>query len=176
MGRRAKHLTAAAKASAGRQAMVKYRETHHAKVVQSAANQAAYLFHTSRKDGRALHPHIPRLPRLLTAIFDLQKVALPEGETLFTQALASTTALDETDLETWKKEPPFADDGDYDDPHSVGYHRFTHALSVALHGVQMREQNKRDIQRCAEFDIEGWESSMGALREEVKELLLGGRE
>ncbi|KAJ7091179.1 hypothetical protein C8R44DRAFT_750660 [Mycena epipterygia] len=172
MGRRAKHLTAAEKASASRDIEARYRGTDHAQIVHAASKRATHLGQASRKNGIAPTRCIPHLPALPATIRALQNLRLPDNEPLFTQALASATALDESELQMWKKGAPFDDDGDYDNPHSAAAHHFTQALSVALHGIRMREQNERDVQRCTEFKTRGWASAMAMLREEVEVLLL----
>ncbi|KAJ7139120.1 hypothetical protein C8R44DRAFT_727228 [Mycena epipterygia] len=104
-------------------------------------------------------------------IDQIYSTPLPENHTLFRQALASANALDESDLQRWKVEPPFVEDDDMTDPHSAGYYHFTESLASVLHGIKLREQNQQDAQRRAEFDKEGQLVGMAALRTEVADLL-----
>ncbi|KAJ7170349.1 hypothetical protein C8R43DRAFT_1120780 [Mycena crocata] len=127
--------------------------------------------HTTRKHGLHTPKSIPHLAPLPSFIHALCAEPLPVTAPLFCQALASATALDESDLSRWKKEPPFVEDDDNDDLHSEDYTRFTRSLTTVLHGVRMREQNETDIRRQLAFKKEGWDISIGKLRTEVIELL-----
>ncbi|KAJ7776657.1 hypothetical protein DFH07DRAFT_980918, partial [Mycena maculata] len=116
-------------------------------------------------------PHIPRLPPLGAAIVEYSQLPLPDHP-LFHKALSKPGGLDLSDIARWKSEPPFEVDEDPNDLYSVAYFSFTQSLGFVLHGIRLREQKERDVQRRIEFE-EGKEEAMDGLRNEVSALLEG---
>ncbi|KAJ7914620.1 hypothetical protein B0H13DRAFT_2270689 [Mycena leptocephala] len=181
MGRRAKYLTAEARAQADKQACKKYAQTTRAKIVRTCTQRARYMQSRTEK-GRSLPTRcIPALPPLPARIVELQELPLPESQFLFKEALRSAQALDESGLERRNCEPPFdddrydADDPDAMHPHSERARRYTERLGWVLHGMKMREQAEKDASRRADFKHRGWDVCMAELRVEVATLLHGRR-
>ncbi|KAJ6533960.1 hypothetical protein DFH09DRAFT_1092126 [Mycena vulgaris] len=179
MGRRAKHLTTAERALANRDSVLKYSGTSGRKTTRAAADHARYLSQSTRRELK--HPSSSLFPLALSVLclppLDLEinwlyHTSLPESHPLFREALAKPDALDESDLHRWKAEPPFEEDNDASDPDSDAYHRFTQSLVDVLHGVRLREQNELDVQRRADFNVNGMTAGVTALREELETLLL----
>ncbi|KAJ6462994.1 hypothetical protein C8R45DRAFT_940653 [Mycena sanguinolenta] len=114
--------------------------------------------------------HIPGLPPLSSAVQALQEILLPQENPLYQAALSGAAWLDLSDMGRWKKPPPFEEDGDNTDPYSDDYLRFNKNLAAVLHGVRMRTQTERDIQRRTDFHGRGRKHAMDQLRKEVVEL------
>jgi hypothetical protein len=68
-------------------------------------------------------------------------------------------------------EPPFADDDDDMDPHSLQYITFTNNMRIALHGLRLRQEQADDARRRAAFAT-GWEEGKAVQQEELRELQL----
>ncbi|KAJ7706757.1 hypothetical protein B0H17DRAFT_1125595 [Mycena rosella] len=180
MGRRAKHLTSAEQASANRERVQKYSSTPSGKAARALARRTRYISHTTRKESK--HPRdiplpfptsILGLPPLGIEIEQMYTIPLPEAHHFFRDALTKPGSLEESDLHRWKAEPPFFEDEDMTDPYSTNYLRFTDSLASVLHGVRLREQNKRDIERRVEFYRDGRPAALVRLRTEVADLLSG---
>ncbi|KAJ7435268.1 hypothetical protein FB451DRAFT_1194744 [Mycena latifolia] len=178
MGRRAKYFTVADCASANQASVKKYTATSGGKAVRAVARRNRYLAETTRKESKHPPSHsaplsgsVLGLPPLNIEIEQLFHLPLPEAHPFFREALTKPGALDESDLFRWKAEPPFVQDTDITDPYSATYHRWTESLVSVLHGVRLREQNERNVQRRAEFNINGRAAALVELRREVEELM-----
>ncbi|KAJ7745192.1 hypothetical protein DFH07DRAFT_776804 [Mycena maculata] len=193
MGRRAKHLTGDTKRAANQLSVTKYRQTspaktmlaaqraslHRRKGAQASSTSAVTTTEPSQRRRKALQelpsppsslpPHIPCLPPLSAAIDEHAQLPLPDNEPLFREALFRPGALDLSDIGRWKREPPFEEDDDAMDPNSAAYLSFTRSLAFVLHGMRLREQNERNVQRRMEFEEGNWDG----LRDEVGALLEG---
>ncbi|KAJ7652997.1 hypothetical protein B0H17DRAFT_1147188 [Mycena rosella] len=180
MGHRAKHLTNAERQSAKQEGVHKGSSTPSAKLTRATLDHARYLSRRTRKE--ANHPSIESSlqPAKLLALLPLDSeiehlasVPLPDSHPLFREALRKADALDESDLGRWKVEPPFFEDDDASDPYSHQYLHFTQSLASVLHGVRLRKQNERDVERRTYFKMSGKEAAVRVLRAEVADLLTG---
>ncbi|KAK7062353.1 hypothetical protein R3P38DRAFT_3167339 [Favolaschia claudopus] len=153
MGRRSKFLSLDQKVSAKRESDLRYIHSPRGKTVRAAYRQSSQR-RKQRKNNTLLDIPSPT-ERMLT----LYAKPFPTHSRLFADALRSPDALDESDLARWKREPPFEEDDDDTDPHSLGYLRFTQSLCEVLHGVRLREQNQRD----AELRSESTKNGRGAV-------------
>lgn len=106
-------------------------------------------------------------------IQQLANAPLPETRPFFREALRKADALDESDLGRWKTEPPFVKDDDTSNPYSDQYLHFTQSLASVLHSVRLRKQNQRDAKHRTEFETNGKEAAVVALRAEVTDLPSG---
>ncbi|KAJ6552138.1 hypothetical protein DFH09DRAFT_1086257 [Mycena vulgaris] len=70
------------------------------------------------------------------------------------------------------QEPPFEEDNDASDPDSEAYHRFTQSLVDVPPRREITEQNELDVQRRADFNVNGMTAGVTALCEELETLLL----
>ncbi|KAJ6585475.1 hypothetical protein B0H19DRAFT_1250296 [Mycena capillaripes] len=171
MGRRAKYLTAASKATARRESDQKYSQSENGQIVRAAARRAQYLSKTGRNDYPSPPKCIPHLPRLPVEIHRLYHLPLPESEKLYRDACGGAAYLDLSSIPRWMEAPPFAADDDDTDPYSTNYHKFTTSLGLVLNGVCMRQQQEHDQQRRLDFNAYGWAVSIECLRAEVVQLL-----
>ncbi|KAJ7667389.1 hypothetical protein B0H14DRAFT_3539123 [Mycena olivaceomarginata] len=188
MGRRAKHLTQAAKACARREIDRKYSQSESAKTVRAASKCALYIHNTGRHNHpRPLHciPHLPALPY---QIHNLYHAPLPESEILYQDFLAGdpdflshNQIVNLADnLQRWMEKPPFRPDTnetdsyfrmdmDKTDPHS--FHYFTECLGQIIDGTRMRQQKEDDRRRRVDLTQMGWSAFINVLRVEVMQLL-----
>ncbi|KAJ7871712.1 hypothetical protein B0H14DRAFT_2570715 [Mycena olivaceomarginata] len=188
MGRRAKHLTQAAKACARREIDRKYSQSESAKTVRAASKRALYIHNTGRHNHpRPLHciPHLPALPY---QIHNLYHAPLSESEILYQDFLAGNPDFLShnqivnlaDNLQRWMEKPPFRPDTnetdsyfrmdmDKTDPHS--FHYFTECLGQIIDGTRMRQQKEDDRRRRVDLTQMGWSAFIDALRVEVMQLL-----
>ncbi|KAJ6581868.1 hypothetical protein B0H19DRAFT_1252030 [Mycena capillaripes] len=171
MGRHAKYLTTASKASAKRTNNLRYSESPNGQVVRAASRRAQWLSRTTRDELPSPPRCIPHLPRLPGRVHTLYHLPLPEAEKLYRDALGGASYLDLSDISRWMRAPPFVEDDDPTDPHSADYHNFTRSLGFVLDGVHMRAQQESDRLRRRDFDTRGWAVCMADLRAEVQQLL-----
>ncbi|KAF7367144.1 hypothetical protein MSAN_00974100 [Mycena sanguinolenta] len=168
MGRRCQHRTKEEAASAHRESVRKYSKSPHGQRARAAARAPQHRHKVSMRPTTPLAPselratrcpaspaHCPRrlsnIPQPTPAMTALNACLLPDEEFLFCEALRSADALDLSGTHMWKKEPPFDSDNDPTNPNSLSYRAFTYNLGLVLHGVRLREQNERDVERRAEF-------------------------
>ncbi|KAJ7764551.1 hypothetical protein DFH07DRAFT_770410 [Mycena maculata] len=166
MGRSAKHLSLAEKASANRESTSKYSRSPQGQTTRAASRRPAHRRKCPLPPPRTLSNLPTPTPRML----ELSNQALPFGSPLFKQALRSADALDESDLPRWKEAPPFVEDDDAMDPYSAGYLAFTKSLAEVLHGVRLRDQNARDIELRMGVSTKGLALVMHGLQEEVAKM------
>ncbi|KAJ6510780.1 hypothetical protein C8R45DRAFT_921495 [Mycena sanguinolenta] len=171
MGRRCIYYTADERATARRQSDLKYSHSTHGKEVRAAAKGRQQRRKVARVAPPTSISHIPGLPPLSSAVQALQEIPLPQENPLYQAALSGAAWLDLSDMGRWNKSPPFEEDGDNTDPYSDDYLRFNKNLAAVLHGVRMRAQTERDIQRRTDFHGRGRKHAMDQLRKEVVELL-----
>ncbi|KAJ7903307.1 hypothetical protein B0H14DRAFT_2554686 [Mycena olivaceomarginata] len=171
MGRRARHLTADAKVLARRQSDLLYSQSPHGKLVRATSRRLKQLRKVAQTPLSNSLNHVPGLPPLSLDLIALNELPLPESNPLFQAALTAASWIDVSDLGRWKKRPPFEEDDDTTDPCSASYRRYSENIAVVLHGDRMREQNERDVQRCAQFHGAGRKEALERLREEVVGLL-----
>ncbi|KAK6992440.1 hypothetical protein R3P38DRAFT_3225835 [Favolaschia claudopus] len=100
-------------------------------------------------------------------MLEMYHLPLPTHSELFAEALRSPDTVDESDLARWKNEPPFEEDEDSSDPDSAAYLRFTNSLVDVLHGVRLREQNRRDAELREEIQSNGREHLFRRLQQDV---------
>ncbi|KAK6974535.1 hypothetical protein R3P38DRAFT_2584146, partial [Favolaschia claudopus] len=195
MGRSAKYLTSLQRTSANRESTSKYSTSPQCvrstlKIIipftngcSGRATRTASKQRSRQRKGPKLssaHPEplsatlnlLPGTNPPTERMLQLHNQPLPLESSLFTQALRSPEALDESDLGRWKAEPPFEEDADTTDPRSLGYFRFTKSLSEVLHGVRLREQRLRDTSLKDEVARKGLEAVFCSIQAEVRELLL----
>ncbi|KAJ7769732.1 hypothetical protein B0H14DRAFT_2632698 [Mycena olivaceomarginata] len=146
MGRRARHLTADAKASARRQSDLLYSQSPHGKLVRATSRRLKQRRKVAQTPLKTSLNHIPGLPPLSSELVALNELPLPESNPLFQAALTAASWIDVSDIGRWKKQPPFEEDDDRTDPYSAPYFRYSENIAVVLHGDRMRAQNERDVQ------------------------------
>ncbi|KAK7000544.1 hypothetical protein R3P38DRAFT_3327863 [Favolaschia claudopus] len=119
MGRRAKYLSLDEKSSAKRESDLKYINSPHGKTVRTTYRESSQR----RKQSRSKYENktLLQLPPPIKTMLELYAKPLPTGSHLYKEALGSAVALDESDLARWKREPPFEQDDDRMDPHSLGH-------------------------------------------------------
>ncbi|KAJ7722724.1 hypothetical protein DFH07DRAFT_783732 [Mycena maculata] len=166
MGRSAKHLSLAEKASANRESTSKYSRSPQSRTTRTASRRPAH----QRKCPLPPQRTLSNLPMPTPRMLELSNQVLPFGSPLFKQALRSADALDESDLPRWKEAPPFVEDDDAMDPYSAGYLAFTKSLVEVLHGVRLRDQNARDIELRMGVSTKGLALVMHGLQEEVAKM------
>jgi hypothetical protein len=78
-------------------------------------------------------------------ILEWQAFPLPDEEELFLDALHGGRGRDFSPLEVWMAEPLFADDDDTADTQSLSYLTFTHNSKIALHRLQLQQEQGDDV-------------------------------
>ncbi|KAJ7829994.1 hypothetical protein B0H14DRAFT_2593629 [Mycena olivaceomarginata] len=177
MGRRAKHLTQAAKACARREIDRKYSQSESAKTIRAASKRALYIHNIGRHNHpRPLHciPHLPALPY---QIHNLYHAPLPKSEILYQDFLAGdpdflshNQIVNLADnLQRWMEKPPFGRT-----PMRLT-HTFewtwTRLTPTIIDGTRMRQQKEDDRRRRVDLTQMGWSAFIDALRVEVMQLL-----
>ncbi|KAJ6489998.1 hypothetical protein C8R45DRAFT_929287 [Mycena sanguinolenta] len=171
MGRRCTHLTLEEKNSAHRASALRYSHTPQGKEVRSSYRSLQQRRKVSKQATPTPLDRIPHLPPLSPAILTWNECALPETESLYQAAFTAAAWIDLSDLGRWKKLPLFEEDDDRTDPYSESYRRFTHNLTLVLHGDRMRAQNESDVLRRSTFEGAGAKAALERLREEVAEMI-----
>ncbi|KAJ6494213.1 hypothetical protein C8R45DRAFT_1134783 [Mycena sanguinolenta] len=194
MGRRCKYRTEEEAALAHRESVRKYARSPHGQQARAAARTPQHRRKVCtrpttplpspaprgtsppRPPTHLLHTHtsrpahLPNVPQPTPAMAALNACLLPDEEHLFCEALRSAEALDISGLHIWKTEPPFVSDNDPTNPNSWPYRTFTYNLGLVLHGVRLREQRERDVERRADFENDRAQA-MENLEAEVMNLL-----
>ncbi|KAJ7834257.1 hypothetical protein B0H14DRAFT_3462210 [Mycena olivaceomarginata] len=168
MGRRAKHLTQTDLALADQQSRRKYEATERAKQLRAAQDAATYRPQARRKEAA---PSVLNLPPLSSFLKARVREPLPTKSPLYFEALGGFIRPNLAgELERWRKEPPFALDTS-SAVSSAAYWFRTQDLEAVLHGVRMREQEEKILERQTQLESSGYEAGMEALRAEVVQLL-----
>ncbi|KAJ7734309.1 hypothetical protein B0H14DRAFT_3168697 [Mycena olivaceomarginata] len=130
MGRRARYLTANAKASARHQSDLLYSQSPHGKLARATSRRLKQRRKVAQTPPTTSLDHFPGLPPLSPELVALNELPLPESNPLFQAAL--------TTLAAGRKQPPFEEDDDKTDPYSTPYFRYSENIAVVLHGDRMR--------------------------------------
>ncbi|KAJ7828367.1 hypothetical protein B0H14DRAFT_3466371 [Mycena olivaceomarginata] len=101
MGRRARHLTADAKASARRQSDLLYSQSPHGKLVRATSRRLKQRRKVAQTPLKTSLNHIPGLPPLSSELVALNELPLPESNPLFQAALTAASWIDVSDLGRW---------------------------------------------------------------------------
>lgn len=111
------------------------------------------------------------LPPLSSFLKARVREPLPTKSPLYLEALGGFIRPDLAgELERWRKEPPFALDTS-SAVSSTAYWFRTQDLEAVLHGVRMREQEEKILERQTQLESSGYEAGMEVLRAEVVQLL-----
>ncbi|KAK7013302.1 hypothetical protein R3P38DRAFT_3322760 [Favolaschia claudopus] len=168
MGRRRKYYSLDEKASAQRQSNLRYSQSAHGKIALSTYRASTHLRKQRRiAPTKPLPDTLPLVPLPTPRQLELYHSPLPTHSHLFSEALRSPDALDESGLALWNTEPPFEKDLDATDPYSAPYVRFTESLTEALHGVRLREQKQLDAELREELLSQGSETVLQRLQHDV---------
>ncbi|CAK5281202.1 unnamed protein product [Mycena citricolor] len=172
MGRRARHLTLAAKKDSQRISGLKYALSEHGQT-RRADRKARSKLGESPGSNDPTPPAASGDKPPNGLMLALAEIPLPTENALFRRVVDEPDSVDESDFPRWLAEPPFAGDDAYFERHSAEYQGFTKALETAMHGVQFRMRQARHNDLHSQFLCAGDGKKREELFAEVRAMLAG---